>query len=217
MPTRKSGFTLIELLVVIAIISVLAAILFPVFSKTQQKARQTSCASNARQLAMGIFMYAQDYDGMLLPTAYTNSNGDDVLWIQTVSPYVKSQPVTVCPSDFRSTVCSYGLNEILFSDQTDPASIRNPIRNLASIDAPSSTVMLGETGTGDDFSTQRPDTYKLTAPSYPLNDQEDARPAARHNGYVSVSFMDGHEKEMKLDQFYLNQTPMDKWFLARIE
>lgn len=57
---RKSGFTLIELLVVIAIIAILAAILFPVFAKAREKARQTTCTNNQRQLIVGIQMYCQD-------------------------------------------------------------------------------------------------------------------------------------------------------------
>ena len=59
----RTGFTLIELLVVIAIIAILAAILFPVFASARAKARQTACASNLRQLGMGIRMYADDWDG----------------------------------------------------------------------------------------------------------------------------------------------------------
>ncbi|NCO93957.1 MAG: prepilin-type N-terminal cleavage/methylation domain-containing protein, partial [Armatimonadetes bacterium] len=62
--TRARGFTLIELLVVIAIIAILAAILFPVFAKAREKARQTSCLSNTKQLGLSQFMYAQDYDEM---------------------------------------------------------------------------------------------------------------------------------------------------------
>ncbi len=62
MTRRQRGFTLIELLVVIAIIAILAAILFPVFAKAREKARQTSCLSNIRQLSTGILSYAQDYD-----------------------------------------------------------------------------------------------------------------------------------------------------------
>src|ERR1700709_140711 len=56
------AFTLIELLVVIAIIAILAAILFPVFAKAREKARQTTCASNERQLGLATLQYVQDYD-----------------------------------------------------------------------------------------------------------------------------------------------------------
>ena len=59
---KRRGFTLIELLVVIAIIAILAAILFPVFARAREKARQASCSSNQKQIALGILMYAQDYD-----------------------------------------------------------------------------------------------------------------------------------------------------------
>jgi prepilin-type N-terminal cleavage/methylation domain-containing protein len=62
MMTRQQGFTLIELLVVIAIIAILAAILFPVFARAREKARQTSCLNNVKQLTLAIMMYAQDYD-----------------------------------------------------------------------------------------------------------------------------------------------------------
>lgn len=58
----KKGFTLIELLVVIAIIAILAAILFPVFAKAREKARQITCLSNEKQLGLGFMQYFQDND-----------------------------------------------------------------------------------------------------------------------------------------------------------
>lgn len=90
--TRK-GFTLIELLVVIAIIAILAAILFPVFAKAREKARQSSCASNLKQILIGVAQYAQDYDEKLL-VFDGGTNGS----VQCLQPYVKSEAIFVCPS-----------------------------------------------------------------------------------------------------------------------
>ncbi|GIV07592.1 MAG: hypothetical protein KatS3mg017_0794 [Fimbriimonadales bacterium] len=59
---RRCGFTLIELLVVIAIIAILAAILFPVFAQAREKARQTQCLSQNKQIGVAAMMYVQDYD-----------------------------------------------------------------------------------------------------------------------------------------------------------
>jgi len=69
---RKTGFTLIELLVVIAIIAILAAILFPVFAQARDKARQSTCLSNCKQIGLAIDMYTQDNDD-ILPTQYSES------------------------------------------------------------------------------------------------------------------------------------------------
>jgi prepilin-type N-terminal cleavage/methylation domain-containing protein len=92
---RRDGFTLIELLVVIAIIAILAAILFPVFGKAREKARQTSCTSNLSQLAKANIMYMQDWDNYFLPQPRTG----DLHWRPMMLPYVKSERVFECPSD----------------------------------------------------------------------------------------------------------------------
>ena len=95
---RRCGFTLIELLVVIAIIAVLAAILFPVFARAREKARQTSCASNERQLLVAVQMYAQDYDEQLPFWYQWGTGGSIYYWWETLQPYVKSKQVLICPS-----------------------------------------------------------------------------------------------------------------------
>jgi prepilin-type N-terminal cleavage/methylation domain-containing protein len=96
---RWSGFTLIELLVVIAIISLLAAILFPVFSRVRENARRTSCMSNMKQLGLGFMQYSQDYDEKL-PCGIAQGNGcAGVGWGGNIYPYVKNSQVYACPSD----------------------------------------------------------------------------------------------------------------------
>ncbi|MCS7311066.1 MAG: DUF1559 domain-containing protein, partial [Armatimonadetes bacterium] len=119
----RRAFTLIELLVVIAIIAILAAILFPVFALAREKARQSTCISNFKQILLGALMYTQDFDEkfhrLLVwnPTCFTNPsacssgcparcwnnnpNGPD----QTIgpedmlNPYIKNTGVWACPSD----------------------------------------------------------------------------------------------------------------------
>ena len=93
---KTRGFTLIELLVVIAIIAILAAILFPVFAKVREKARQISCASNLKQLGLSILEYTQDYDERF-PETNVNANCNN--WAQEIFPYVKSVDVYKCPDN----------------------------------------------------------------------------------------------------------------------
>jgi prepilin-type N-terminal cleavage/methylation domain-containing protein/prepilin-type processing-associated H-X9-DG protein len=84
---RGNGFTLIELLVVIVIMAILAAILFPVFAKAREKARQTTCTNNLKQLGMTAIMYSQDWDGYLPVCAdQTNTNASNwISWVTTIA------------------------------------------------------------------------------------------------------------------------------------
>jgi prepilin-type N-terminal cleavage/methylation domain-containing protein/prepilin-type processing-associated H-X9-DG protein len=123
---KVNGFTLIELLVVVAIISLLSAILFPVFARARENARRAGCMSNLKQLGLGMMMYTQDYDEQYAPalegkygnsstyvngaacvglpcgTFYVsdgnNPDGKYASWMDLIYPYVKSVQIFNCPS-----------------------------------------------------------------------------------------------------------------------
>ena len=111
-PGKSSAFTLIELLVVIAIIAILAAILFPVFAQAREKARQTACLSNLKQIGTALMMYTQDYDETLPHVQFGYTIGGAPVaanalcsykWMDVIQPYVKSDEMFSCPSDSSST------------------------------------------------------------------------------------------------------------------
>src|SRR6056297_2712951 len=124
MLVRRRGFTLIELLVVIAIIAILAAILFPVFARAREKARQTSCLSNVKQIGLAWQMYVQDYDECIPPYYVPNSvrgpelpdlGSSTTLYRQDlIYPYTKNIQIWICPSDSytgtNAYIRSYGGN-----------------------------------------------------------------------------------------------------------
>ncbi len=140
---RQRGFTLIELLVVIAIIAILAAILFPVFAKAREKARQTACLSNMKQMALGSLQYTQDYDEKYI--AGVNRYGKGPGWAGEMYPYVKSTGVFRCPDDATAlpgTTVSYALNS-QFSPFVPSGNGAQPI-SIAQLNASANTVQFFE-------------------------------------------------------------------------
>ena len=148
---RPSGFTLIELLVVIAIIAILAAILFPVFAKAREKARQTACTSNLKQLGLGMLQYIQDYDETF-PVG-TGYSGPCRGWAGQLYPYVKSYGVYSCPDDTTAPTsgagfytCSYAMNVSLGGSQSPSVYVENSYQPqiMSTLIAPASSVALCE-------------------------------------------------------------------------
>lgn len=121
---KKRGFTLIELLVVIAIIAILAAILFPVFAQAREKARQSTCLSNIKQIALGALMYVQDYD-----ECFPGGPGVGSLWYPGPLGSWSSLPTNsygdVAPANVASRLQPYVKNHGVFVDLNDPTGARN--------------------------------------------------------------------------------------------
>jgi prepilin-type N-terminal cleavage/methylation domain-containing protein/prepilin-type processing-associated H-X9-DG protein len=173
--SQPRGFTLIELLVVIAIIAILAAILFPVFAKAREKARQITCASNEKQLGIGFMQYTQDYDETFPASggAYYNSNG----WGVGIYPYVKSTGVFKCPDDPTTATApnvpvSYAYNWSLMNSVQTTGNYNGPYpgaQTLSALHAPSSTVLLFECQ-GEQFNPTATASND-TSPSGPMDPQ----------------------------------------------
>jgi prepilin-type N-terminal cleavage/methylation domain-containing protein/prepilin-type processing-associated H-X9-DG protein len=104
MKNKMRGFTLIELLVVIAIIAILAAILFPVFSRAREQARKAACISNMKQVGMALMMYVQDWDECYPPLHVSvggickPNSAPQATWRSLIYPYTKNWKVLYCPS-----------------------------------------------------------------------------------------------------------------------
>jgi len=189
----RRGFTLIELLVVIAIIAILAAILFPVFAKAREKARQTSCLSNIKQLCLAMLQYAQDYDEKLTGR---------VLWNQKTQPYIKNEQIFRCPSYGSLTKVTNGYCMVTYGQGWPGAyglqggygvacgtTGSTDGRALATIKRPSEVIILCDTTGG------------CTYHSLPTCGCSDIQTygigffvAYRHNDGANVAFVDGHSK-----------------------
>ena len=197
---KRRGFTLIELLVVIAIIAILAAILFPVFAKAREKARQSSCLSNIKQLGLAFLQYAQDYDerlpaGMGYWTPYVVQPGadrGDNPWIRNIYPYLKNGQVAVCPS---GTPFSSGINDWPAMTEVPTMSYGANMRlnrvALGVVAEPASCYMISDDN--NSYVYLYPSITALQAGAYDWPTQL-PKVAARHNDGMNFCFVDGHAK-----------------------
>jgi prepilin-type N-terminal cleavage/methylation domain-containing protein/prepilin-type processing-associated H-X9-DG protein len=126
---NKKGFTLIELLVVIAIISILAAILFPVFAKAKESAKATAGLAQMKQLSLSLAMYTGDWDGVLVPSTNYDAPEDDPnrIWTPPLFPYAKNKGIFIAPganfSEYAEDWSTRGWQSVGMSDVTAYSSL----------------------------------------------------------------------------------------------
>jgi prepilin-type N-terminal cleavage/methylation domain-containing protein/prepilin-type processing-associated H-X9-DG protein len=208
---ERRGFTLIELLVVIAIIAILAAILFPVFAKAREKARQSSCSANHKQVGLAAIQYMQDYDEKF-PVAAINvgagnarypdgSTGTYYLWFHQLQPYIKNVQLMNCPSypgtmytGFYHPPGGLGGNQFFFTGTgLKMALCENPAELGIVMDAGWNRTAEPNIGNAP----PRADGYYLLdwdpAAAATGGDNSNA-PNPRHNMGTNVVFADGHQK-----------------------
>jgi prepilin-type N-terminal cleavage/methylation domain-containing protein len=192
---NRRGFTLIELLVVIAIIAILAAILFPVFAKAREKARQSSCLNNVKQLGVGLMAYAQDYDEMYPSYQFLPVVGAGYyFWTDCLYPYIRNVQVFTCPSrsdrgwpgprtppTVGSSSC-YGYNGNNFGYL--PIA---PI-NLGDVVNPAQCIVIGESYNGFKYTN----TYTWT--QFVTWSYDGVQAKSPHNEGENDVYADGHAK-----------------------
>ncbi len=207
MHRSRNAFTLIELLVVIAIIAILAAILFPVFAQAREKARQTACLSNLKQIGTGVMMYVQDYDETYPITIYNTSNiriNRQNTWRSQIHPYVKNTQIFVCPSNPDNKMLTNDRSVTGFPDPTEFFISYNNNRwggistatspsTLAGIDRPSDIISVLEVWDGR-FNNQTA-AYDGDL-NYDFNGHRYSH-FGGHSGMTNYAFADGHAKAMR--------------------
>jgi len=188
--TRR-GFTLIELLVVIAIIAILAAILFPVFARAREKARQSSCLSNVKQITLGIMMYAQDYDEILPYASRFGTAGTPPTWDVGLQPYVKNTQLFICPSNAGTR--GYGWNYQNFGYFSGTSGYSSTCgRAMAQVTQPAETIIIGDNPDSGMWGAGWEYIYGPTQATPPTDGIGNV--SGRHNDGGNYGFVDGHSK-----------------------
>lgn len=212
---HRRGFTLIELLVVIAIIAILAAILFPVFAKAREKARQASCSSNLKQLGLAYKMYLSDYDDRY-PSVYDDALGypaGRIIWADKIYPYVKNRQLFLCPSQDGSIdpIPGFWPGSLQRTRYQAPMTHvfgegGNSVLKETRFQAPAETILLAESDNcwWQHYCARHSIWHSSGGATQIINGMEcivgvlGERTFPMHNGGSNVAFHDGHVKWMRI-------------------
>jgi prepilin-type N-terminal cleavage/methylation domain-containing protein/prepilin-type processing-associated H-X9-DG protein len=203
---RRSGFTLIELLVVIAIIAILAAILFPVVAQAREKARQTSCLSNCKQMGLATMMYVQDYDETYPATltAWSIDNQGWGPWWAAIQPYVKDPNYTTngtlwsCASRTRGQGVSYSANPIVGGrDYTLWGGVHVPQKTMAAIEKPADVIWIGDGNYQNDGGV--PTDWESSADIGTPGDDDPATATWYRDNWINTDFTDINAQKCTTD------------------
>ncbi len=209
------GFTLIELLVVIAIIAILAAILFPVFAKAREKARQASCTSNLKQAGLAVMQYIQDYDERFpMVRSYNSSNGHYYDWRMEIQPYMKNTKVLACPSNNNSDTYYQGdCVDASVSDESPYVPMSYGWATNTGEGSPTNGFSYGPGASGPKQAIIQQVSQTLTIVESNSTCTDDCawctgNAPCLHSGMDDFAFADGHVKSMRWAATY---TPYCMW------
>jgi len=202
---RRQGFTLIELLVVIAIIAILAAILFPVFARAREKARQASCQSNIKQAGLGMLMYAQDYDERYFPFYFDLPAGNRVWFDWFIMPYVKNTQLFDCPS-FNSYTGGGCPAQAALGMAFGGYATNNNISGvkLAQIARPAEFITHADINCKQIPEAGRATNHRCNGTGSRDTCGTQYGPNGRHNEMANCGFSDGHVKTLKDSDYATN-------------